>query len=154
MAVKQMARANAPSFEGCQPLLPVSDLEASVGYYVEALGFKVDFQDAIASVSRDRCSLFLVQGDQGTPGAWVWIGVSDVEAVHTECLRRGAKIRQPPTNFPWAQEMQVEDLDGNVLRLGSEPRPNQPFGPWRDMRGELWRLDPGGKWLRADTTDY
>jgi hypothetical protein len=28
----------------------------------------------------------------------------------------------PPTNFPWALEMHVEDPDGNVLRLGSEPK--------------------------------
>jgi hypothetical protein len=28
----------------------------------------------------------------------------------------------PPTNFPWALEMQVKDPDGNVLRIGSEPK--------------------------------
>jgi hypothetical protein len=27
-----------------------------------------------------------------------------------------------PTNYSWAVEMQIEDPDGNVLRLGSEPR--------------------------------
>lgn len=153
MTVEQTVRATEPSFEGSQPILPVADLEASVAYYVDVLGFKFDFQEAIAAVSRDRCNLFLVQGDQGNPGAWVWIGVSDVEAAHAEYLRRGARIRQPPTNFPWAQEMQVEDLDGNVLRLGSEPRPNRPYGPWRDMRGALWRLEPGGKWHRKVADD-
>jgi hypothetical protein len=35
---------------------------------------------------------------------------------------RGVAIRLPPTNYPWALEMQIEDSDGNVLRLGSEPR--------------------------------
>jgi hypothetical protein len=32
------------------------------------------------------------------------------------------KIRLPPTSYAWALEMQIEDPDGNVLRIGSEPR--------------------------------
>lgn len=35
--------------------------------------------------------------------------------------------------------MQVEDLDGNVLRLGSEPKENQPTGEWLDMDGRRRR---------------
>jgi hypothetical protein len=34
--------------------------------------------------------------------------------------------------------MQVEDLDGNVLRFGSEPRPGEPDGEWLDMHGRRW----------------
>jgi catechol 2,3-dioxygenase-like lactoylglutathione lyase family enzyme len=137
-------------FEGVQPIIRVGDLKASVDYYVKILGFKVDFQEAIASVSRDRCALFLVQGDQGHPGTWVWIGVSDVETLYQEYLGKGAKIRQPPTNFPWAREMQVEDLDGNVLRLGCEPLEDLPFGPWLDMRGDLWEMKAEGEWTRTE----
>ena len=138
-------------FEGSQPILRVSDLEASVRYYVDTLGFTLDFHEAVASVSRGRCALFLVQGDQGNPGTWVWVGVSDVEMVHAEYVRSGAKIRQPPTNFPWACEMQVEDPDGNVLRLGCEPTPNRPFGPWRDMHGGFWKRQSDGTWLRTES---
>jgi catechol 2,3-dioxygenase-like lactoylglutathione lyase family enzyme len=59
----------------------VGNLEASVDYYVNALGFKLDFRDAIASVSRGRCAIFLVEGDQGNPGTWAWVGVDDVDAL-------------------------------------------------------------------------
>jgi hypothetical protein len=38
----------------------------------------------------------------------------------------------------WALEMQVEDLDGNVLRIGSDPRPGEPDGEWLDMHGRRW----------------
>lgn len=38
--------------------------------------------------------------------------------------------------------MQVEDLDGNVLRFGSEPIAGAPFGEWLDMHGRIW--PPGG----------
>jgi predicted enzyme related to lactoylglutathione lyase len=47
--------------------------------------------------------------------------VNDVRKLYEELNPRGVKILMPPTNFPWALEMQIEDPDGNVLRLGSEP---------------------------------
>jgi len=68
----------------------------------------------------------------------VWIGVEDVDALMHEYRASGAKIRHPPTNYPWACEMQVEDLDGNVLRLGSDTKKDEPFGEWLDMHGKIW----------------
>lgn len=139
-------------FEGVTPILRVANLTASIDYYVKVLGFKVDWDNPgiIASVSRDRCGIFLSEGDQGNPGAWVWIVVGDVEALFEEYRAKGAKVRQPPTNFEWAYEMQVEDLDGNILRLGSEPKTDRPFGPWLDMRGDRWLKSPAGEWTRVE----
>jgi predicted enzyme related to lactoylglutathione lyase len=150
MGSDKLLNSGAAFFGGVTPIFSVRDLRASVDYYVSVLGFKLDFFESIASVSRDRCALFLVEGDQGYPGAWVWIGVEDVEAVHDEYRARGAKIRQPPTNFPWACEIQIEDPDGNVLRIGSEPKPKEPFGPWCDMRGDLWKLTDEGRWIQVE----
>jgi len=149
MTGTQKFEAPRTVFEGAQPILRVGDLQTSVDYYVNVLGFKVDFHEIIASVSRDRCAIFLAEGDQGNAGTWVWIGVNDVDSLYEECRAKGARIRQPPTNFPWACELQVEDPDGNVLRLGSEPKPDEPFGPWQDMRGDLWEIKHGGEWTRT-----
>ena len=139
------------AFEGVSPILRVESLPASIDYYVRVLGFKLDWESpgVIASVSRDRCGIFLCEGDQGNPGGWVWVGVGDVERLFEEYSGKGARIRHPPTNYPWACEMQIEDPDGNVLRMGSEPKPNEAFGPWRDMRGDLWLMKPDGGWTRA-----
>ena len=129
------------NFHHATPILRVADLAASLAYYLDILGFKIDWQgETIASVSRVDCCLFLSEGDQGNPGTWVWIGVADAEALHAELAAKGARIRQPPTNFRWALETQVEDLDGNVLRLGSEPLDDRAFGPWKDMQGRLWEF--------------
>jgi catechol 2,3-dioxygenase-like lactoylglutathione lyase family enzyme len=130
-------------FEVLSPILRVANLAASLAYYVDILGFKIDWQhrDVIACVSRGPCSIFLCEGDQGHPGTWVWIGVSDVDALQAEISQRGAIIRIPPTNYPWALEMHVEDPDGNVLRFGSEPRENEPYGEWLDMRGKRWKVE-------------
>jgi catechol 2,3-dioxygenase-like lactoylglutathione lyase family enzyme len=129
-------------FGGVHPIFRVSSLSASLDYYVNRLGFRLDweFSGIIACVSRGRCGIFLCEGDQGNPPAWVWIGLHDVTELHEEYIRTGAKIRQAPTNFKWACEMQVEDLDRNVLRLGSEPKDNVPYGPWLDMAGKLWEM--------------
>src|SRR5215469_1451713 len=111
------------AFGKVTPVLRVSDVQASEEYYVNRLGFKVDFRapNYFVSVTRGQCCLFLCQGDQGHFGGWVWIDGVDVEKVYEELLASGEKIRHNPTNYPWALEMQVEDLDGNVLRIGSDP---------------------------------
>jgi catechol 2,3-dioxygenase-like lactoylglutathione lyase family enzyme len=120
-------------FENSAPILRVSDMEASVRYYVDILGFTNASwgDDTFTSVNRDAAGLYLCRGAQGQSGTWVWIGVDDVAALHGEYLARGAKIRHPPINHPWALEMKVEDPDGHVLRFGSEPLADVPFGEWR-----------------------
>jgi catechol 2,3-dioxygenase-like lactoylglutathione lyase family enzyme len=137
-----MAESTAPAplaFGGVTPVLRVRDAAASRDYYVQVLGFSVDFQsEDFVSVSRGRCHLFLCEGDQGNPGSWVWIDGKDVDALYEEYKQTGAKIRHPPTNYSWALEMQVEDLDGNILRLGSDPRDGEPDGEWLDMDGRRW----------------
>ena len=140
-------------FEGVTPILPVRQLAASIDFYVKVLGFRVNFigPGEFASVSRDGCCLFLSQGDQGNPGTWVWIGVDDVEALLEDYRAKGYDVRHAPTNYPWAYEMQIEDPDGNVLRIGSERKTDRPDGnSWRDMRGNRWEKSPAGEWVRAE----
>jgi catechol 2,3-dioxygenase-like lactoylglutathione lyase family enzyme len=133
------------------PILRVADLRASVDYYTRILGFTVDWETpTLISVSRDRCCIFLCEGDQGHPGVWMWIGVADAQSLHDELVARGANIRQPPTNFQWALEIQVEDLDGHVLRLGSDPLEGHPHGPWKDMHGRLWTHLGDDRWQRVE----
>ncbi len=123
MSSKELAKTAAVSFEAVSPILRVQDLSASTDYYVRMLGFAIDWQGLdFASVSRGKCHIFLSQGDQGQPGTWVWIAVEDADALLEEYRRTGAKIRHMPTNYPWANEMQIEDLDGNALRSAPTQR--------------------------------
>lgn len=115
----------AVRFENSQPILRVENMEASLRFYVELLGFEnaswgsADF----TSINRDNAVIYLCCQGQGRGGAWVWIGVEDAEQLHDELRARGVAIRMPLTNHSWALEFQVEDPDGNVLRFGSEPKP-------------------------------
>ena len=133
------------------PIFRVRDLDAALEYYVRVLGFAVEFVDkGFAGVRRDRLTLFLCQGDQSAPGAWAWTNVDDVERLHEELRSRGARIRNPPTNYHWAYEMQVADLDGNVIRIGTEPKDAPTDREWLDADGVRWVRDAEDKWVRAD----
>lgn len=136
---------------GAIPILRVTDLDASVAYYVAQMGFEEQWRSGlVASVRRDRTTLMLCEGDQGNPGTWVWIGADDVDALYAELLERGAHLRHPPANYPWgSRECQVTDLDGHVLRFGADLRPGEPTGDWLDDRGRRWLPEPGGGWHLA-----
>jgi catechol 2,3-dioxygenase-like lactoylglutathione lyase family enzyme len=115
-------------FEGSAPILRVENMQAAVAFYVNKLGFaNAEWgTDEFTSVTRDRAGIYLCKGGQGRGGAWAWIGVEDAQKLYEEYRRRGVAIKLPPTNYPWALEMQVEDPDGNVLRLGSETLEENP----------------------------
>lgn len=123
------------------PVFRVKDVTASIAYYVDSLGFKLLWRanDGFACVARGECSIFLTDDNQSQPRMWIWIGVPDVRTLHSQFVTSGAKIRNPPNNFLWALEMQVEDLDGNVLRIGSDPEEDKPLGVFRDADGVGWR---------------
>ncbi|MCY3857707.1 MAG: glyoxalase superfamily protein [Gammaproteobacteria bacterium] len=111
------------NIEMIDPILCVSDLDRSVSYYTEILGFEAaDWNTGdFTSVSLVGNGIYLAQNAQGQPGTWVWVGVGNVRAVYELYQVRGAIIRMAPTKYPWALELQVEDPDGNVLRFGSDP---------------------------------
>jgi catechol 2,3-dioxygenase-like lactoylglutathione lyase family enzyme len=141
-----------PRLGSAVPIFRVENLDRSVAYYVERLGFQLQWRSApLASVRRGRTSIMLSEGDQGHPGTWVWIAAGDVDALYTELKARGARLRHPPTNYPWgSRECQVTDPDGHVLRFGAESRPGEPFGEWLDGDGRRWIPQPDGSWRGAE----
>jgi len=49
------------------------------------------------------------------------IFLDDVDALYAEYQQTGAVIREAPRNMPWGtREMNIEDPDGNRLRMGSD----------------------------------
>ncbi len=148
-----MPESSTESFGSAIPVFRVKDVDASIAYYLGALGFELRWRagETFACVARERCSIFLTNDNQSQPRMWVWIGVPDVRALHAQYLASGAKIRNPPNNFEWALEMQVEDLDGNVLRIGSDTEKEKPLGVFRDADGVGWRHLGNQKYERVDS---
>jgi predicted enzyme related to lactoylglutathione lyase len=118
-------------FENAQPILRVADMQRALDFYVGQLGFEnADWGNGdFTCVTRDRAAICLCRGRQGpepghggaSSGCWVWIGVSDARALHDQLQSRGVRITMPPTHFLWAVEFNVQDPDGNTLRIGSDP---------------------------------
>ena len=140
------------SLGGVIPILCVESLDASVSYYLEQLGFSLQWRSGtVASVARDRTSMMLCEGDQGHAGTWVWISATDVDALYAELRDRGARLRHAPANYPWgSRECQVTDPDGHVLRFGADLRPGEPFGDWVDGQGTRWLTQTDGHWRVAE----
>lgn len=112
------------------PIFRVENLDRSIAYYVERLGFELQWRsDPLASVGRDRMSIMLSEGDQGQPGTWVWTAVGNVDELYSELHARGARLRHPPTNYPWgSRECQVTDPDGTCFGLGRSRAPASSTG--------------------------
>jgi catechol 2,3-dioxygenase-like lactoylglutathione lyase family enzyme len=112
-------------FENSHPILRVEDMQRSLRFYVDKLGFTSApwCSAGFGCATRDAACIYFCLRDQGRGAAWVWVGVEDAEKLHAEFVARGVPIRMGLTNQSWALEFQVEDPDGNVLRFGSEPKP-------------------------------
>lgn len=114
--------------ERINPSLDVQDLRASIQYYVEVLGFELYVETpTLGIVERDGHQIHLRKGGPDSAADRVWIGVEDVAVLYEQYRARGVKIEQEPTNYSWAYQMIVEDLDGNLLVIGSGPLEDEPF---------------------------
>lgn len=84
------------SFGSPTPVFRVRDVDASITYYLGALGFELRWRagEGFACVARENCSIFLTNDNQSQPRMWIWIGVQDVRVLLLEALYSLRLIRQ------------------------------------------------------------
>jgi uncharacterized glyoxalase superfamily protein PhnB len=109
------------------PVINVENVEASVAYYRDKLGFEMswdtkndDGQVVMAGLSRANAELFIDSRCKKTNfGLRLMIEIDPTDRLnelHEEFISRGAQILQPPTMQDWGWTvMTVTDLDGNML---------------------------------------
>jgi predicted lactoylglutathione lyase len=110
--------------ENTIPVIPVTNLKRSIEFYTEILGFKLDWGETdgdICSVSRDGAGIMLYREAEIRAPSIVWIGL-ETDRLFTEYTAKGVTVLKDPENHPWAYDMKIQDLDGNVLWLGTEPK--------------------------------
>lgn len=110
----------------------VSDVSASVRFYLDALGFRLvqQFGPAMAIVEKDDLTLWLAgptasaskpmpDGRIPSPGGWnrFVITVEDIGVIVKELRLRGAPFRNDVVTGPGGRQILVEDPDGNVVEL-------------------------------------
>jgi uncharacterized glyoxalase superfamily protein PhnB len=107
------------------PILRIFDETTARQFYLEFLGFKVDWEHRFApdlplylQISRDGCVLHLSEhhGDC-SPGAAVRIEASDLDDFHAELASKHYKYARPGIeSTPWGtRDMSVKDPFGNRL---------------------------------------
>lgn len=107
------------------PILRIFDEAKAKEFYVNFLGFQVDWEHRFADdlplymgISKGDCVLHLSEhfGD-GTPGTAIRIETDDVDAYQQELLAKQYKHARPGVqNQPWGtREMSIADPFGNRL---------------------------------------
>ena len=129
--VKQTSRlaVGEPTCLGVLPILFVRDVRAAAGFYVERLGFHVDFLHGnppfYGSVSRDRACLHLRFVHEPNFGALAAregslilasIEVRNVKMLFEEYEQSGVKFAQRLVRQAWGGiDFHIRDVDGNVI---------------------------------------
>ena len=111
-------------------VLAVPDLDKSVSYFVDALGFQPEWGDGTnwQALARDDVRLMISYCPEAPPPAdtgdhsyFGYLEVDDVDALHAEITGRGAIIRRSPTDRPWGmREMAVATPDGHRIMIGQQ----------------------------------
>ncbi len=123
---------------GISPVLLVADLERSVAYYTERLGFDCrvygDPPD-FATADRDDATILLALAEDSerlvphwriVDKMWnAYIRVDDVDAIYAEVQERGAGIDYTIYNAPHGfREFGVQDPDGHDIAFGQRIDPD------------------------------
>jgi len=117
---------------GISPVLLVADLDRSVSYFRDLLGFECEVYGEppdFATATRDSATFLLAlaaDAEQIVPN-WrivdkVWnayIRVDDVDAIYAEVQERGAEIDYTIYDTPYGfREFGVQDPDGHDIAFG------------------------------------
>lgn len=107
------------------PALRITDSARSKSFYVEQLGFRVEWEHRFGpgfpvflSVARDGMQIYLTEhsGDCQV-GGLVHFVIEDVDAWHREFAGRGVRATEAPNDDLGFRNMTVTDPDGNQLRF-------------------------------------
>ena len=110
------------TFGRIAPTVPVADIERSLRFYRDVLGFEVQFTNgepvSFAVVKQGGAELHL-QVQPGKAGSLhAHLMVDDLDLVYERLQHAGAAIRQPPTVQPWGlRDLVVADADGNTFEI-------------------------------------
>ena len=110
-----------------RPNFYVKDIEASVAFYRDVLGFETKAMMGeppnFALLQAGGAELALIQLDTpAVSGCYVY--VTGVEALHDHCVARGVTVTYPLTLEPWGLlNFVVADPDGHQIAIGEQKEP-------------------------------
>ena len=114
------------TIKGMSPQFLVKDLEHSIAFYTQKLGFDIAFryEDFYAGITRDGHSIHLKASERSTSdrqGAKenfdldIVFRVDNIDTIYEELVNKPVEIIQPLCDRPYGREFYIADLDGHVL---------------------------------------
>ncbi|GAB3811730.1 VOC family protein [Kribbella italica] len=101
------------------PILNVSDLQASIKFYTEVLDFELlgtfGYPADFGIIRWDQHEIYLCVNGQGQPGTWLALFVSEPAALCDRLVANDAEVLMPYAGD--GGEFRVADPDGHVLRV-------------------------------------
>ena len=116
-------------FPSVSPEIPVSSLPKALVYYLDQLGFNIDWsaeEIGLACLSRGDTRMFMTTDEHrsalGIKGPIIlWLNLSnraEIDALHEQWSTAGARITDPPAAKPYKlYEFYAQDIDGNYFRV-------------------------------------
>lgn len=111
------------------PILRMTDSSTSLSFYINGLGFDVDWEHrhapglpVFAQLTRSTQSIFLTEhAEDCQVGGAVHFVVADVDACYQAFKASGEVECSPPHNTAWkTRDLLVIDPDGNRLTFSTE----------------------------------
>ncbi|MBC9915073.1 VOC family protein [Chitinophaga varians] len=108
-------------------IFSVSNLAAAIKYYVDTLGFSIDFEyGAIAGLKYGNVLLQLsgpdLIGNRNATGEGnMYIFCDEVDAYFQQISAKGAQVIVAPEDRAYGmRDFAIKDADGNILAFGTE----------------------------------
>jgi catechol 2,3-dioxygenase-like lactoylglutathione lyase family enzyme len=113
------------------PQLLVADIDRSLEFYVEKLGFQVDFryEDFYVGIIKDGYSIHLKESEtpidkrenkRNNEDLDVVFSVDNIESLYEELSGKSVEFIQSLRNMPYGKEFYVADPDGNIIAFLEE----------------------------------
>ena len=101
--------------------LPVSDVRRSRDWYVNRLGFKIEFERAGITAIQDSAgfTIFLRKASKRLVGDKVTLTIQlkSVDRTHDKLSKKGVKFVNSPQRLFWGYGAELLDPDGYMLNL-------------------------------------
>ena len=113
------------------PILLVADMQRSIGFYRDRLGFRLQYgfpseeapQFASLSIEGGKLALGFTDQPVQSGSTAIWLYTDDVDAAVAELEAAGVPVVAPPADQPWGERVaSVTDPDGYVVHLGAPAR--------------------------------
>ena len=121
-----MNTATFPGIKKMSPQLFVADIERSIAFYTQKLGFTVDFryEDFYAGIVKDDFSIHLKlgkpsleesEGRRNNEDLAIVFSVDDIDGCYEELSNKSVAFVQILREMPYGREFYIADPDGYLL---------------------------------------